>query len=155
MVSIGSFTEPSDDASSREGRSVRAKSPNRIAFMADGGIVEYGPPKKVLDIPRVERTRGFLRRSAGACRAGLRAGADGASHDAEGPVGFHRAHAFADRLGDELFTTHRWSSRPSPLLAAGGQRRIAAAKIVGQMGNDVGRAGLPGKAELSGVSGSR
>jgi len=87
---------------------------DRIAFMADGGIVEYGPPKKVLDIPRVERTRGFLRRSAGACRAGLRAGADGASHDAEGPVGFHRAHAFADRLGDALFTTHRWSSRPSP-----------------------------------------
>lgn len=33
---------------------------DRIAFMADGSIVEYGLPKEVLDNPRVERTRSFL-----------------------------------------------------------------------------------------------
>jgi hypothetical protein len=43
---------------------------DRIAFMADGGIVEYGPPKKALDNPRVGRTRGFLRKSTGAYREG-------------------------------------------------------------------------------------
>jgi ABC-type histidine transport system ATPase subunit len=30
--------------------------------MEDGRIVEQGPPEQVLDEPRVERTRQFLRR---------------------------------------------------------------------------------------------
>ena len=35
---------------------------DRIVFMEDGLIVEQGPPEKVLDDPRVESTRRFLRR---------------------------------------------------------------------------------------------
>lgn len=155
MVSIGSFAEPSDDASSREGaqRSREIAEPHRL----HGGWRHrrIRPAEKGSRRPARRAHPRLSSKIDWRVSRRLRAGADGASHDAEGPVGFHRAHAFADRLGDELFTTHRWSSRPSPLLAAGGQRRIAAAKIVGQMGNDVGRADLPGKAELSGVSGSR
>jgi ABC-type polar amino acid transport system ATPase subunit len=35
---------------------------DRVIFMEDGRIVEQGPPEQVLDDPRVERTRQFLRR---------------------------------------------------------------------------------------------
>jgi ABC-type polar amino acid transport system ATPase subunit len=36
---------------------------DRVVFMDDGRIVEEGPPAAVLDAPRDERTRRFLRRS--------------------------------------------------------------------------------------------
>jgi ABC-type polar amino acid transport system ATPase subunit len=35
---------------------------DRLAFMADGSIIEEGPPSEVLERPRHERTRQFLRR---------------------------------------------------------------------------------------------
>ena len=35
---------------------------DRVIFMEDGRIVEQGPPEQVLDDPRDERTRQFLRR---------------------------------------------------------------------------------------------
>jgi ABC-type polar amino acid transport system ATPase subunit len=35
---------------------------DRLAFMADGSIIEEGPPGEVLERPRHERTRQFLRR---------------------------------------------------------------------------------------------
>jgi ABC-type polar amino acid transport system ATPase subunit len=35
---------------------------DRILFMEDGVIVEQGPPEEVLDHPRDERTKRFLRR---------------------------------------------------------------------------------------------
>ena len=35
---------------------------DRVIFMEEGRIVEQGPPEQVLDDPRVERTRQFLRR---------------------------------------------------------------------------------------------
>ncbi len=35
---------------------------DRVIFMEDGRIMEQGPPEQVLDDPRVERTRQFLRR---------------------------------------------------------------------------------------------
>jgi polar amino acid transport system ATP-binding protein len=35
---------------------------DRVIFMDDGRIVEQGPPQQVLDDPRVDRTRQFLRR---------------------------------------------------------------------------------------------
>jgi polar amino acid transport system ATP-binding protein len=35
---------------------------DRIIFMDGGVVVEQGPPKEVLDQPRQERTRAFLRR---------------------------------------------------------------------------------------------
>jgi polar amino acid transport system permease protein len=34
---------------------------DRIVFMDDGVIVEEGPPKQLLDAPKEERTRRFLR----------------------------------------------------------------------------------------------
>jgi polar amino acid transport system permease protein len=34
---------------------------DRVVFMDDGVIVEQGPPEQVLDRPREERTRAFLR----------------------------------------------------------------------------------------------
>ena len=36
---------------------------DRVVFMDGGKIVEQGPPADVLDNPREERTRRFLRRS--------------------------------------------------------------------------------------------
>ena len=36
---------------------------DRVVFMDGGSIVEDGPPVAVLDNPREERTRRFLRRS--------------------------------------------------------------------------------------------
>ena len=36
---------------------------DRVVFMDDGRIVEQGQPADVLDNPREERTRRFLRRS--------------------------------------------------------------------------------------------
>jgi ABC-type polar amino acid transport system ATPase subunit len=36
---------------------------DRVIFMDDGKIVEQGPPEQVLDSPREERTRRFLRRT--------------------------------------------------------------------------------------------
>jgi ABC-type polar amino acid transport system ATPase subunit len=36
---------------------------DRVVFMDDGRIVEEGPPRDVLDRPRQERTRRFLRRT--------------------------------------------------------------------------------------------
>jgi polar amino acid transport system ATP-binding protein len=36
---------------------------DRVVFMDDGRIVEQGRPRDVLDNPREERTRRFLRRS--------------------------------------------------------------------------------------------
>jgi polar amino acid transport system ATP-binding protein len=36
---------------------------DRVVFMDDGRIVEEGPPAAVLDAPKDERTRRFLRRS--------------------------------------------------------------------------------------------
>ena len=36
---------------------------DRVVFMDDGRIVEQGKPAQVLDNPREERTRRFLRRS--------------------------------------------------------------------------------------------
>jgi polar amino acid transport system ATP-binding protein len=33
---------------------------DRVVFMADGNIVEEGPPQMVIDHPREERTRAFL-----------------------------------------------------------------------------------------------
>ncbi len=35
---------------------------DRVIFMADGVIVEQGPPEQVIDAPREERTQQFLRR---------------------------------------------------------------------------------------------
>ncbi|MBA3852006.1 MAG: amino acid ABC transporter ATP-binding protein [Chloroflexi bacterium] len=35
---------------------------DRVIFMADGAIVEEGPPEQVLDAPREEQTQQFLRR---------------------------------------------------------------------------------------------
>jgi len=35
---------------------------DRVIFMADGLIVEQGPPEEVLDAPREEQTQQFLRR---------------------------------------------------------------------------------------------
>ena len=35
---------------------------DRVIFMEDGRILEQGPPEQVLDDPRDERTRQFLRR---------------------------------------------------------------------------------------------
>ncbi len=34
---------------------------NHVVFMADGVIVEQGPPQQVIDAPREERTRNFLK----------------------------------------------------------------------------------------------
>ncbi len=42
---------------------------DRVIFMEDGRIVEQGPPEQVLDDPRVERTRQFLRRFLDTLRA--------------------------------------------------------------------------------------
>ena len=36
---------------------------DRVVFMDEGQIVETGPPATVLDAPKDERTRRFLRRS--------------------------------------------------------------------------------------------
>jgi ABC-type polar amino acid transport system ATPase subunit len=36
---------------------------DRVVFMDEGRIVEEGPPSEVLDQPREERTRQFLRRT--------------------------------------------------------------------------------------------
>ena len=36
---------------------------DRVLFMDEGRIVEQGPPSEVLDRPREERTRRFLRRT--------------------------------------------------------------------------------------------
>jgi ABC-type polar amino acid transport system ATPase subunit len=36
---------------------------DRLVFMDEGRIVEEGPPLEVLDRPREERTKRFLRRS--------------------------------------------------------------------------------------------
>jgi ABC-type polar amino acid transport system ATPase subunit len=36
---------------------------DRVVFMDDGNIVEQGVPSEVLDNPREERTRRFLRRT--------------------------------------------------------------------------------------------
>ena len=36
---------------------------DRVVFMDEGRIVEEGPPREVLDRPREERTRRFLRRT--------------------------------------------------------------------------------------------
>jgi ABC-type polar amino acid transport system ATPase subunit len=36
---------------------------DRVIFMDDGRIVEQGSPEQVLDRPKEERTRRFLRRS--------------------------------------------------------------------------------------------
>jgi ABC-type histidine transport system ATPase subunit len=36
---------------------------DRVIFMDDGKIVEQGSPEQVLDRPKEERTRRFLRRS--------------------------------------------------------------------------------------------
>jgi polar amino acid transport system ATP-binding protein len=38
---------------------------DRVVFMDEGRIVEQGPPVDVLDRPKEERTRRFLRRSLG------------------------------------------------------------------------------------------
>jgi len=38
---------------------------DRVVFMDEGRIVEQGPPADLLDNPREERTRRFLRRSLG------------------------------------------------------------------------------------------
>ena len=38
---------------------------DRLVFMDDGRIVEHGAPREVLDHPREERTRRFLRRTTG------------------------------------------------------------------------------------------
>ena len=38
------------------------------------------------------------------------------SHDAEGPVGFDRAHALPDRLGGQPFTAHFFEGRPNHLF---------------------------------------
>ena len=34
---------------------------NHVVFMADGVIVEQGPPQQVIDAPQEERTRNFLK----------------------------------------------------------------------------------------------
>jgi ABC-type polar amino acid transport system ATPase subunit len=36
---------------------------DRVVFMDEGRIVEQGPPSEVLDRPKEERTRRFLRRT--------------------------------------------------------------------------------------------
>jgi polar amino acid transport system ATP-binding protein len=36
--------------------------PDRVVFMADGIIVETGPPAQVIDDPQHNRTRAFLSR---------------------------------------------------------------------------------------------
>ncbi len=38
---------------------------DRVIFMADGAIVEQGPPEQVLDAPQEERTQAFLQRFLG------------------------------------------------------------------------------------------
>jgi len=38
---------------------------DRVVFMADGVVVEQGPPSQVIDAPQHERTRAFLSRVAG------------------------------------------------------------------------------------------
>ena len=35
---------------------------DRVVFMDEGGILEQGPPEQVLNDPREEQTRNFLRR---------------------------------------------------------------------------------------------
>jgi ABC-type polar amino acid transport system ATPase subunit len=37
---------------------------DRVVFMDEGRIVEQGPPSDVLDRPKEERTRRFLRRTS-------------------------------------------------------------------------------------------
>jgi polar amino acid transport system ATP-binding protein len=35
---------------------------DRVVFMEDGQVIEQGPPEQILDAPREESTRRFLRR---------------------------------------------------------------------------------------------
>jgi polar amino acid transport system ATP-binding protein len=35
---------------------------DRIVFMAEGSIVEQGPPRQIFNDPQSERLKGFLRR---------------------------------------------------------------------------------------------
>jgi polar amino acid transport system ATP-binding protein len=41
---------------------VTTREPDKIIFMDGGKVVEEGPPAEVLDNPKTERTRSFLRR---------------------------------------------------------------------------------------------